>query len=107
MAWKMLPPAPDRCPICAVDHAHDEPHDAQSVYYQMRFRAAHGRYPTWADALAHCAPEVRASWEAGIRKMGIWSEPEAGQQAIADPPAESFHQVVEAGHGPTVIDMSE
>jgi hypothetical protein len=70
------------------------PHDAQSLYYQYRFYGVRGRWPTWADAVAHCAPEVQADWRAALEDRGAWSEPPNGEEPIADPPAESFHQPI-------------
>jgi hypothetical protein len=61
-AMTMLPCRPDVCQECAVDHAHDQPHNQQSLYYRVKFQAEHGRAPTWTDAMAHCSPEVRAQW---------------------------------------------
>ena len=90
----LLPPAPGTCPICAIVHDSDAPHDRQSLYYQMRFKGLRGRWPTWADAAAHCTPEVQAAWKEALESRGReWSEPDDGEP-IADPPAESFHQPV-------------
>lgn len=89
----LLPPKPDVCPICAVDHPPDQPHNAQSLYYQYRFHGVRGRWPTWADAIAHCEAGVRQAWEERLRQRGAWTEPADGQP-IADPPAESFHQPI-------------
>lgn len=89
----LLPPANDVCPICAVDHATSEPHNQQSLYYQYRFYGARGRWPTWADAVAHCDQATREQWEQALRDRNTWSEPEDGEP-IADPPAESFHQPI-------------
>jgi hypothetical protein len=61
-AFTMLPPASDVCQICAVDHAWNQPHNQQSLYYQYRFYGEHGRWPTWTDAMSHCAPEVQDAW---------------------------------------------
>jgi hypothetical protein len=61
-AMTMLPPRPGVCQECAVDHKHDEPHNQQSLYYQMHFHARHGRWPTWTDAMAHCPDDVKAHW---------------------------------------------
>ena len=62
-----------------------------------------GRWPTWADAVAHCAPEMRAAWEKTLRELGQWSQPDAGQP-IADPPAESISipigDITSPGFGP-------
>ena len=55
----ILPPKPGVCQICAVDHEPDQPHNRDSLYYQMKFRQQHGRFPTWADAMAHCDEHVK------------------------------------------------
>lgn len=68
----LLPPSPDKCQECAVDHPPEEPHNKQSLYYQTKFRGDHGRWPTWRDAVAHCAPEVQEFWEAELRNLGAW-----------------------------------
>jgi hypothetical protein len=74
-AMTLLGPRPDVCQECAVDHAHDQPHNQQSLYYQMAFHATHGRFPTWTDAMAHCTPEVQAQWRPllveQMRKNGL------------------------------------
>lgn len=72
-AMTMLPPRGDACPDCATVHPHDQPHNKQSLYYQIAFQATHGRYPTWRDAMSHCAPAVQSAWEAELRKLGAWS----------------------------------
>jgi len=59
-AMTLLPPAGDVCQVCAVDHPWDQPHNQESLYYQYRFYAEHGRWPTWSDAMAHCTPELQA-----------------------------------------------
>lgn len=97
----LLPPAKDVCPICAVKHPARMPHNAQSMYYQYRFYAARGRWPTWADAIAHCDAEMRAFWEGGLREKGAWTEPDG--DPIADPPEESFNQVVEIPIETTIV----
>lgn len=66
-----LPPAPDRCQTCASKHAPGEPHNAQSLYYQMTFRQQHGRWPMWRDALAHCDPLTRSMWRNGLLEAGV------------------------------------
>ena len=58
----LLPPRPDVCQECAVNHKPDEPHNRDSLYYQMQFQIKHGRGATWDDAIAHCTPEVKAEW---------------------------------------------
>lgn len=99
----LLPPAEGSCPICAAKHPPEQPHNAQSLYYQYRFYGIRGRWPTWADAVAHCSERVREYWEAGLRDLGAWSEPDG--DPIADPPQESFHQVVEIPVETTVVKL--
>ena len=65
-AATLMPCAPDVCQECGVDHPHDQPHNQQSLYYQMAFHATHGRWPTWSDAMAHCSLEVRAGWRGAL-----------------------------------------
>jgi len=88
----LLPPPPGTCPTCAVKHGPTEAHNAQSLYYQYRFYGTHGRWPTWADAIAHCASAAREIWERELRARGAWTEPEDGLP-IADPPAESLRGI--------------
>ncbi|MBE0533690.1 MAG: hypothetical protein IH626_22940 [Rhodospirillales bacterium] len=73
----ILPPAATACPICGRNPAHpaDQPHDAQSLYYQYSFFGEHGRWPTWKDAIAHCPEGVKQHWEAELRRLGAWTEP--------------------------------
>ena len=71
MNWFMLPPPADCCQECAVKHEPWNAHDAQSLYYQMKFNAEHGRSPTWLDAIAHCTPELQKAWKEGLRKKGV------------------------------------
>jgi len=90
---QLLPPPPGVCPICATGHAPELPHNAESIYYQFRFYAIRGRWPTWADAVAHCTAEMKERWERELRYRGKWTAPEEGEP-IADRPAESIHQPV-------------
>jgi len=69
--WMLIPPPPDVCSQCAVDHDPDIPHNQQSLYWQYAFRAEHDRWPTWKDAMAHCAPEVQAQWIDALREHGV------------------------------------
>lgn len=86
-AFTLLPAADGVCPECAVDHAHDQPHNQQSMYYQMRFHGTHGRWPTWTDALAHCPDDVKAHWRialiAQMKKNGIKVPPDLMEQKPA------------------------
>jgi len=67
----LLPPKPDVCQTCASDHEPEEPHNQRSLYYQYAFLGEHGRWPTWADAMAHCSEGMRELWIVELRKMGV------------------------------------
>lgn len=69
--WTLMPPAPDVCQQCAVDHDPDVPHNAQSMYYQYAFYSEHGRWPTWRDAMAHCSEGVQKAWAAALAAHGV------------------------------------
>lgn len=69
--WKILPPKPDHCQICAKKHDPEIPHDKNSLYYQMCFENEHGRWPTWADAMAHCSDDVKEQTKEVLKKHGI------------------------------------
>ena len=71
--WMLGPPPPGKCSVCAADHAPDQPHDAQSLYYQYAFYADHGRWPTWADAISHCSPETQAMWKHELQRLNAWN----------------------------------
>lgn len=88
----LLPPKVGTCPICATNHEPEMPHNAQSIYYQYRFYGIRGRWPTWADAIAHCAGPMKEHWRRELKKLKKWTEPEG--DPIADPPAESICQAV-------------
>ncbi len=90
---QLLPPSKDSCPICAVKHTPAQPHNAQSMYYQYRFYGVRGRWPTWADAIAHCDEQTKELWEQALRDRGAWTEPDDGEP-IADPPEESINQPI-------------
>jgi hypothetical protein len=62
---------PGTCPECAVAHDPQQPHDWQSLAYQYKYYDRHGRWPTWADAMAHCSPEVKALWRDALKEHGI------------------------------------
>lgn len=68
---KITAPTPGSCPVCATVHGKNEPHDLNSLYYQNRFFKSHKRFPTWADALQGCSPEVRNKWKTNLKKAGI------------------------------------
>lgn len=71
---RLLPPPADKCQFCAVDHKPTDPHDAHSLYYQFRFQRKHKRWPTWADAIAHCGQFTAALWKKKLVELGHWTE---------------------------------
>lgn len=83
--WTLLPPPPGTCPLCARSHKPEEPHDAQMLHYQYRFYFTYGRWPTWADAVAHCNDKTRAYWERELRALDAWTQPPDGVAPIAEP----------------------
>lgn len=83
---RLLPAAPGKCQFCAVDHAAEQPHNQQSLYYQYQFYGRFGRWPTWADAIAHCDEPTREAWREQLALRGAWSEPPAGQEPIEQEP---------------------
>lgn len=87
MPTGLLPPRPDVCQVCATDHPPGAAHNVGSLYYQYLFYGAHARWPTWADAIAHCQPEDRAMWREAITRRGVWSEPEDGEPIAMHPDA--------------------
>lgn len=74
----LLPPEADKCQKCAVKHKPEEPHDQTSLYYQCQFFQRHGRYPTWEDAIRHCAKPLRDAWEKELKERGVW-DPEGNK----------------------------
>jgi hypothetical protein len=78
MSGFLLPPAPDLCQECAWKHEPDQPHNKQIMFYQLNFLNKNGRYPTWKDAVAHCASEVQRLWREQLEKLGEWPEPVEG-----------------------------
>ena len=73
--FKMLPPASDKCQVCAADkHDDNVPHNRDSLYYQLWFNATHGRSPTWADASILCDTEMKTRLKTYLEKNGIKSE---------------------------------
>jgi len=64
------------CPECAVVHEPEEPHNAQSLYYQYKFYGQHNRWPTWADAIAHCSLEIQGLWREALKERNAWNGPD-------------------------------
>lgn len=81
----LLPPPDGHCRICAVKHTPDMPHNAQSLFYQMRFRLRYERDGTWADAVAHCDDKMKAHWKHALTAKGRWTQPGEGVEVIAEP----------------------
>lgn len=71
--WTLMPvdTSDGRCSQCATKHEPEEPHNRQAIYYQYAFRAEHGRWPTWNDAIAHCSAELRQAWTDALVERGI------------------------------------
>lgn len=69
------------CEVCEWDHEAGMPHNLETQFYRIQFWARFGRGPTWADACAHCGPQMRAMWKKWLSGFGVWSEP-AEHQAV-------------------------
>ena len=69
--FMMLPPPPGTCPECAIEHDPRMPHDRNSLFYQYKFYGKNGRWPTWADAMAHCPDAIKEYWIEELTKRGI------------------------------------
>jgi hypothetical protein len=68
----MLTNTPDgTCPDCAVAHDPEQPHNQRSLTYLYKFYYKHGRWPSWADAMAHCTKEIKDQWIAELAECGI------------------------------------
>lgn len=68
----LVKPVPeDVCQQCGRQHPPEAPHDAQSLRYLYQFYAEHNRWPTWADAMAHCPPHVQMIWTDVLAQRGI------------------------------------
>ena len=76
--FSLLPAAVGTCPLCATKHHPEQPHNQQSLFFQMRFHGLHGRWPTWADAIAHCDDDMRRVWTKALNDRAAWSEPADG-----------------------------
>lgn len=69
----MLPaiPAEGQCAACGEYHDPGMPHNRDSLRYQYTFYDENGRWPSWADAMAHCEGEVQAAWRAELARRGV------------------------------------
>lgn len=70
-SFMMLPPAPDKCQVCAVKHPPEQPHDASSIFYQMKYKMDTGKEPSWKTAMKHCSPEMKKLWTSELEKKGV------------------------------------
>lgn len=68
-AFTILPGPPGSCEWCHTVHAPEQPHNQQSLAYQMKFYGEHKRWPTWTDAMAHCPEDVRRMWREQLVKL--------------------------------------
>lgn len=73
----LLPCGPGVCQECATHHDPAHPHNQQSLYWQYKFYGAHGRWPKWEDAMAHCSAEMKAWWIDELAKHGVVVEQSA------------------------------
>lgn len=68
----LLPPKEGVCQKCAVDHEPWQAHNQQSLFWQYWFyKDSGGKWPTWRDAVAHCAPDVQKFWIDRLTEMGV------------------------------------
>ncbi len=84
MTPRVLLATPSVCSICGARHMPSAPHDARSPFYQYQFWLRHARWPTLADAVAHCPPMGQRSWREHFEELGEWTEPPEGVQPIAE-----------------------
>lgn len=59
------------CPECAVKRTPEQPHNRDSLAYQYKFYDQRGRWPTWADAMAHCSDDTKEYWKQALRERGV------------------------------------
>lgn len=69
--FMLLPPKPDVCQECAVDHPPEYPHNRDSLFYQCIFYQTNGRWPTWKDAMAHCDDATKEAWKKALTERGV------------------------------------
>jgi len=69
--FSLMPAKQGTCQECAVDHAPEQPHNQQSLFYQYKFYNENGRWPTWADALLHCPEDIKQLWTKELLERGI------------------------------------
>ena len=71
---RILPLSRWKCPICADRHTEKEPHNRNSLYFQMRFFQDHRCSPTWGDCLSGLSPLMKAYWRMEMKKKGVRPE---------------------------------
>ena len=77
----ILPPGPGKCKICAGAHDPAQPHNKDSLYYRMKFRQRHGRYPNWTDAIEHCTALAKARFVATeVSACPVWHSYEVASE---------------------------
>lgn len=101
MAFTLLGTKPGVCPMCAVDHPPTAPHNQQSLHWQYYFYGRHNRWPTWADAMAHCDPKLQEACKKALIEKGAWTVNE-GIVPIPMPPESHTNEPVEIGTVETV-----
>lgn len=67
----LLKPHPDVCQVCAADHGEQEPHNPESLYWQVARRSEGLPPATWEDAMAHCSMEVQNVWKEALAEYGF------------------------------------
>ena len=67
----LLPPPPDCCQVCAVNHAPDEPHNPQSLYWATKREMEGQPPPNWEEALAHVSDPMREAWVEALAERGV------------------------------------
>lgn len=67
----LLPPHKDLCQTCAVKHTPENPHDASSMFFLVKFKMENNRDGTWEDALAHCKDDIKNVWRRELKALGI------------------------------------
>lgn len=73
--FKLLSGVPEgTCLECAAAHKPELPHNKDSLYYQYKFYNAHGRWPTWKDAMDHCSEDVKTTWIDALKLAGLGIE---------------------------------
>lgn len=71
MEFKLLPAAPGLAKSAQANTRQISRTIGGSLYYQYKFHAAHGRWPTWVDAMAHCSEEIKEFWVEELDKEGV------------------------------------